>query len=257
METHDQPAPLFRTETECLFPGVSSSAFESMLRELVDGYGVSYAQMCEAASYSMAMVARVALGLTADRAIVGALVSDSLSGWVALAALRHLANAGSECHIITVKAPAQAGVDYRLQMKPLEKMGLAVHSWENPDQNTDLSQLISKCHALICGLFSLKGEQEPLYKNVIDLINELNTPVHCIQAPLGINCDSGARAGAAVVASSTLSLGVPLQGLHKAHDFVGRHYLCDISVTKELYLRQGGDLSPLFSEQPVIQIFPA
>ncbi|NLF24414.1 MAG: hypothetical protein GX589_01985, partial [Deltaproteobacteria bacterium] len=118
------------------------------------------------------------------------------------------------------------------------------------------TDLILECHAIFCGLFSPQSQSFDLAPHVIAVLNEIKTPVHSVQCPLGINPDSGARIGAAVIASSTISLGMPLCGLHRAHDFVGRHYLCDISITRDLYLKTGENLTPLFAEQPVIQIFP-
>jgi hypothetical protein len=53
-----------------------------------------------------------------------------------------------------------------------------------------------------------------------------------------------------------LSLGAPLKGLNPGKNYVGRHYLCDISFSHAIYQKHGGDLSGFFSDQPVIQIYP-
>jgi NAD(P)H-hydrate repair Nnr-like enzyme with NAD(P)H-hydrate epimerase domain len=255
MESPNQP--LFRTESNYLFPGVTTPAFQGMLNELINGYGFTYPQICEAASYSMAMVVRVALGLSADRAIVGAIVTDNLSGWVTLASLRHLRNGGSECYLILAGEQDTPSTDFALQLKPLQKMGMQIHHWTSPDQNPEMTALVLKCHALICGLAGSQAAAGKQYDYIINTINELKTPVHCIQMPPGVDRDTGERTGAPVFASSTLSLGAPLAGLHKGADFAGRHYICDISFTNELYTKEGYDLTPLFAEQPVIQVFPA
>ena len=247
---------LFRTETGYTFPGVPAHEFFAVLNELTSSYGLTMPQICEAASYSMAMVLRVALGLSADRAVVGALVNDSLSGWATLAAMRHLANAGSACKVIPVQLPQQPGDQYLLQIKPLEKIGAEITRWDSAQDNAVITDMVLDCHALFCGLSSPKSGDTDFIQNIAGVLNEIKTPVHSVQCPMGIDPDSGARAAAALIASSTISLGLPLAGLHRAEDFVGRHYLCDISITRDLYLTTGENLTPLFAEQPVIQIFP-
>ena len=230
---------------------------EAIFSELVQTYGITIPQICEAASYSMAMVVRVALGLSADRAVIGALVTDSLSGWTALAAVRHLVNAGSVCQLVGVQLPDPLSEQFKLQLRPLEKMGAELVRWNDASQNPQMSQLVLDCHAVLCGLFSASGPPGAFEENIAGVINELQTPIHTIQCPLGVDPDDGSHRRGAIVSSSTISLGMPLMGLHKAHDFVGRHYLCDISLTRQLYQKGGSDLTPLFAEQPVIQIFPA
>jgi hypothetical protein len=65
-----------------------------------------------------------------------------------------------------------------------------------------------------------------------------------------------ATIGTGLFASSTLSLGLPLAGLSGGRDRVGRHYVCDVSFSKEIFARAGVAWTPLFAEQPVVQIFP-
>ena len=125
--------PLFRTETDYSFPGLSTRTFSTVLEELIGSHGLTMPQICEAASYSMAMVLRVALGLSADRAVVGALVGDTLSGWATLAAVRHLANAGSHCKVIEVCPPTALSDQYTLQMAPLVHVGVERFTWNAID----------------------------------------------------------------------------------------------------------------------------
>jgi NAD(P)H-hydrate repair Nnr-like enzyme with NAD(P)H-hydrate epimerase domain len=249
-------AALFRTESGHTFPGVSSGTFNSLLSELTESYGINSAQICEAVSYSMAMIIRVALGLSAEGANVGALVSDSLSGWCSLATIRHLANAGTKCHVIIVNKPSPGSETFQLQLKPLEKMKIDIAYWTTPEQTKDFVERIGSYHNILCGLYDQNQPENDFIKSICNTLNELQTPVHCIQAPAGLDVDSGERRSVPLFASSTLSLGIPLIGLQKGRDFTGRHYICDISLSRELYQKANTDLTSLFAEQPVVQIFP-
>ena len=92
-------------------------------------------------------------------------------------------------------------------------------------------------------------------ESYVKVLNECQTPVHSVDAPLGINVDSGAPGADPLYSSSTLSLGVPFVGLADGNEYVGRHYVCDISATRALYTQDSGDdLGWLFAEQPVTQI---
>ena len=239
-------------------PGFGAGQFRHMLRELTDSYGLCAAQLVEAASYSMAMVVRYALGLSSEGGRVGVLASDCLAGWTALATLRHLTNAGASGFVALFERGAQRSPDLVQQLKPLQRCGVEVIAIPPKIALDDpFSCKIAECHNTLCGLFELDYQIDRQRPDLMEVLNELSTPIHSIVCPPGVDPDSGEAGSSVIYASSTLSLGVPLQGLVKAADFAGRHYLCDLSVAPALYADLGFDLSLLFSEQPVVQIFAA
>lgn len=244
---------LFRSKTGALMPGLTKAAYGSLWRELLSDWSILTTQVVESASYSMAMVVRYALGLSATGGKVCALVADSLAGWTALATLRHLSNAGAQG--IVIIAAEQSSAELILQLAPLKKMGIECARLSELSAE-ELSQIFTSCHNVICGFYALQAQFGPQADGVVSILNELRTPVHCLEAPLGMDVDSGRSLGAPLFASSTLSLGAPLIGLYYGNDYVGRHYLCDISIPPALYAKYTADLSPLFAEQPVVQIFP-
>ncbi len=248
---------LFKTKTGLAFPGVSGAAHYSIWSDLRTEYGLTAAQLCEAASFSQAMVIRFALGLSALGGQVFAIVDDCPSGWIAMAALRHLITAGAQGGIIIVPEVETLGADFELQVKPLQAMGADVCSLAEILQSGQTQNLVNACHNLICGTYkpSHAEPSENLIK-LIEVLNDSRTPIHAVEVPPGIDPDSGKASSISLFASSTLSTGAPLAGLHTSSDYVGRHYLCDISCPTGLYKKHGADLSCLFAEQPVLQIFP-
>lgn len=248
---------IFRTKSDFRLPAFSCAQLAA-LHQALPALGIEPAQIVEAASYSLAMVVRYALGLSAEGGQVGAIVSDCLAGAVALATIRHLANSGAVAQIIllgderTFKSPA------RKQLEISAKMQTATCGWRNEAANRPrLGSLLESCHNIICGFSDpLNPDAPSADSTLIEMLNEASTPLHCIECPYGIDPDDGRPSPQALFCSSTLSLGAPLKGLYNGSEYAGRHYLCDISITPAMYESCGVNLAGLFAEQPVLQIYP-
>lgn len=206
----------------------------------------------------MAMVVRHALGLSATAGQVAVFFNNSLSGQIAIATARHLRNAGARIHLIALGDPKELGSSMQRQLRFFGHDKTPLLSMIENFDSEELLALLNSCHNVILGVCQPESENSGLpWHDLITLLNEQPTPVHTIIAPIGINLDSGANEKTALIASSTLSLGVPLQALLNCTDYIGRHYLCDISITPELYQEFKLDYQAAFAEQPVIQIFRA
>lgn len=247
---------MFQTKTGIQIPGISSADLLRLRGALVSELGITMPQIVEAASYSMAMVVRFALGLSAMDGKVACIFDDTLTGWITLATVRHLINAGSSAELIFIGDEKTPSPDLELQVAPLNAMGQSMTVWRNSSENEAISALLGTCHNSLCGYFELGRPIKPFEKEINELLNELATPIYAIECPPGVDSDTGKSQGSPLYASCTLSLGAPLQGLGKKSDYVGRHYLCDISLTKTLYQTADMDLCPVFAEQPVQQILP-
>jgi len=243
----------FRTETSQVFRGVSASEFATIRQEASGAFGISSLQTTEAAALSLAMVLRTALALSADNAEVCVIADDSPRGWVAIAAMRHLVGAGARGVILLVPPTGSLSEEASRHLHTIDQLGLPIAHWSSSELDA-ATQLFSSCHAAIVGV-SLETDAGKA-KEISEFLNEQSTPVHAVELPIGVDPDSGKGAPFALYASSTLSLGLPLQGLCVAPDFVGRHYLCDISLPRKAYEGVGVTSPTLFCEQPVIRIFP-
>lgn len=233
--------------------GVSTLVRDRMflrLREL----GVLPLQSAEAAAYSLAMVVRMALGMFARDGRICAVVDDSFEGSIAMAATRHLVNGGAAAELILLAPPSTLSADASRQHSILQAMGIASQQVTETAEEGPLAQQISSAQHLIVGL--AHTVVHPHLAGLVELLNDANAPIHVLSVPCGVNPESGELTSSPLYASSTLSLGVPLQGLSSAAELVGRHFLCDVSFTTPIYRTEGDDLSAIFSEQPVLQLFP-
>ena len=237
--------------------GASIEEIEQLRSTLSSQIGLLDLQIAESAAFSMAMVVRSALGLHADQASIGILYNDTLAGWIALATARHLSNAGCSMTMVECSRIEQPSTILTQLRQPLRALRLAELSWQDIKKLGNLENFLSSCHNLVCGISGANPLSKQDKRSLTSALNEHSVPVHCIEAPLGIDLNSGKASEETLYASSTLSLGIPYQGLAMGHDWVGRHYLADISLPFSTITEIIGRPFPiLFSEQPVIQIFP-
>jgi NAD(P)H-hydrate repair Nnr-like enzyme with NAD(P)H-hydrate epimerase domain len=228
-----------------------------MRRAAAEHYGITTTQVAEAAGYSMAMVVRYALGLSAREGRVCVIAADGLAGLVALATLRHLVIGGAGGAVLLSARDGERSAELEAQIKSLTAMHVPVEDLEPIASSGDFGRLIADCHNVLWGASDPSANSLPHLSRVIETLNEGRTPVHAVDLPGGINPDTGASLGAALVASSTLSLGWPLEGLAPGKDRVGRHYVCDASISRDIVEAAQVPWTPLFAEQPVVQIFAA
>ncbi|RMG42819.1 MAG: hypothetical protein D6719_05350 [Candidatus Dadabacteria bacterium] len=248
--------PVFLTKTEQELPGVSVESLRKAIEELAERYGILNLQIAESCSYSMAMVVRFALGLSAQDGQVCVFAADNLCGQIALATLRQLVNAGAKGLVFMCCDPDKASADTLQQLKPLKAAEVNISPLSSLESASQLEDIIPSCHNVLLGLFDPIRHELEEFSPAVPVLNELSTPVHSVQCSYGVNPDTGKPCGEAIFSSSTISLGAPLQGLYYGDNYTGRHYLADISFSSAIYRTLGIEGPALFSEQPVIQIFP-
>lgn len=290
----------FITKDNLPVRSISLEQQQRLFSQLTSEFGISQLQMVEAGAFSLAMVVRFALGLSAEGGASIGVINDSLAGAIAVAGIRHLTNSGAQSAIfivsdtvssdtvitcaatITCTANTESDVNgsvaantsrdatssdalqslsplLRQQLIPLIRSGLDVYFLSPTLPPHPLHELLPLAHNVIVG-FGASDPIQPIDTSkmgfLIEALNDAMAPIHCIDYPPGLDPVTGKANSNTVFASSTLSLGLPLSGLIQAADYVGRHYLCDISLPPLLLAEQGLEIPFIFSDQPVKQIFP-
>jgi hypothetical protein len=210
--------------------------------------------MVEACGFSSAMVVRFALGLSSVGGAVTVFASDSFFGWVTLACARHLLNGGASVHIIIIPNQAAASVPLQCLLPAAERLGGCVHEWSEPHNYLEIVEIVERSHNVLCGVSDGGDSILPWSTHISDFMNESAVPVHVVGTPLGLTPRRGPNGQEPLYASSTLSLGLPLNVLHHDPDLLGRHYLSDMSWGLQQYAELGFKGEPLFAEQPVVKL---
>lgn len=145
-----------------------------------------------------------------------------------LVARRCLALTRSGDTILLLAGIGHNGDDVRMAERHLsdrriERLDVA----EPAAQSATLSAALFRKPALIVdGLFGI-GLNRPLaadWRSFIEEVNGSRIPILAVDAPSGLNCDTGEPEGAAIRADLTLTLGAPKEGLLRpgAWQYVGR-----------------------------------
>lgn len=237
----------FQTELGTQLPSITSDEFNLLINSLSTEYGIGLTKTTEATAYSMAMVIRYALGSFAADGNVSALIGSKFTGAIAAATLRHLHNGGANCQASLLVDEEDLSIETVSEVDTLIKLGIPVVR-QSPDP--------SAIHTVICGTYSEKQDHSEIPNQLCQKLNESQITTHAIIAPPGIDITNGNRSKESIFAAATLSLGLPLTATKVSADYVGRHYLNDISMPQTLYKGFGLADSALFSEQPVIRIYP-
>jgi NAD(P)H-hydrate repair Nnr-like enzyme with NAD(P)H-hydrate epimerase domain len=238
------------TKTGTAVPCVTENDYLHCLSSLGVRYSINACQLVEAASYSMAMVARYALGLSAKDAFTTVVIADTLAGQIALATLRHLVHGGADGTALFLKPISQCSEDLQHQAKSLVALGLEPIEGHTDKLAQALGQEVKRSHNVLCGI----GVGAELPEPLAEILNDAFTPVHCIEIPPGLRPTTGEATKSIIFASSTLCLGVPLSGIMHAQDVTGRVYICDISLPTYPLEEAGYNYPLLFDDQPVQQL---
>jgi NAD(P)H-hydrate epimerase len=134
--------------------------------------------------------------------------------WVAATILRHV---GASNRVLLLAGRGNNGNDLRAAIPHLKTLTVDLLDVTSPaEAQSELERLLQLKPALIVdGLFGI-GLNRPLARDWCQLIETINTsalPVLAVDVPSGLNADSGGNFGAVVLATHTLTVGAPKQGL--------------------------------------------
>ncbi|HEV2320565.1 MAG TPA: NAD(P)H-hydrate dehydratase [Verrucomicrobiae bacterium] len=131
--------------------------------------------------------------------------------------------------VLVLAGKGNNGNDARAAAEWIEDRQSEILSIMAPENDVARLQdlLLHRKFALIIdGLFGI-GFNRPLdehWQKVISIVNESKVPILAIDAPSGLNCDTGIAEGTAIKATLTLTVGAPKTGMlaQSAWPFVGR-----------------------------------
>ncbi len=223
-------------------------------RLMVEVYGIELVQMMENAGRNLALLAKRLLdGDIVDRPIV-ILAGRGNNGGGGLVAARHLLNWGAWVQVLLTHRPEEFSGVPAQQLAILQKMDLplawAEDGWELPPTDLVIDALIG---------YGLVGNPHGGAANLIQLANSSVAPILSLDAPSGLDTDSGTVYTPHINATATLTLALPKTGLihSAAQSAVGQLYMADISVPPSLYEHLGLDVPSLFAKDTIVRLVVA
>ena len=248
---------MLKTKAGISVPTVDPAILAEIRLSMQQEFGISTAAVIESCAFSFAMIVRFALGLSTTGARSACIVNDTLAGCVALATSRQLINAGADVELIFAGSLDNVSQEIEQQLNILGAYGLPLTVWSDPNDSSNIADILGYCHNSMLGLNSiagLKSEDIDFVKSINNLLNEQSTPIYAAEFPTQVDMKTGKSLGTPLYASATVTFGLPVLGAEFAEDYVGRLYVCDSLIPKPLYEKYGFNCQELFSEQPVQQL---
>ena len=223
-------------------------------RAMIEDYGIELIQMMENAGRTLAHLARERfLGGNARDKHVVVLAGSGGNGGGAMVCARRLSNWGASVEVRLTKEPGDLKGAPAHQLEILSQMQLAITLFSSPvlDLKRDDVDLV------VDGVvgYSLSGAPRGKAAEIVNWANRQAAPILALDTPSGLDLATGEVFDPAIIATATLTLALPKQGLKTNREHVGELYLADISVPPVLYEKALGlKVGPLFAESDIIRL---
>ncbi len=238
-------------------PVVSAREMAEVDRLMIEDFQISLVQMMELAGRHLADLAEKVL---ADRQVrlseaqITILAGSGHNGGGGLTAARHLHNRGARITIILGSTLERLKPTTRVRFETLQRLNIPFIQSEyvtpKDVQSTDLI-----LDALIG--YNLVGEPRGLAAELVECVLKSGNPhVLSLDVPTGFSAHEGRFTTLALTSEATLTLALPKRGMEQPEiqSRLGKLYLGDIGVPKEVYTRMGIVMANPFSEGPLLRL---
>lgn len=238
-------------------PAVTAGQMREIDRLAEEDFGISLAQMMELAGAGLARLAAEAMGRTTGKRVT-VLSGAGNNGGGGLVAARHLANRGTEVHVVLAQPVGRLHVAARERLLTLIEMDVpcCVAAWDLAAG--ELEALLADSDLLIDALlgYSADGPPRGPVRDLGERAAGSGTSVLSLDLPCGMDPDTGAVDDAALRATSTMTIALPKRGQLTASGRrqSGDLYLADIGLPPALYARAGLYFADPFLAGPLVHL---
>ena len=179
----------------------------------INDFGVPEIVLMENASREIARgVEDMLSGLKGKRICI--LAGTGNNGGDALAAARHLANAGSKVKIFILGKQEKLTPSAKINYDIVTNMEIELHFLSTQKDWEKLKVVLKYSDGILDGIMGtgFKGELRETTQRLIDMANDSGLPILAIDVPSGVDADTGQIMGTAIQAAATVTLGLPKWG---------------------------------------------
>ncbi len=223
---------------------VSSQQMRALDIVATERYGIASLTLMERAGEALA---RAALRLAKDRTgPVVVICGSGNNGGDGLVAARLLAKRGREVRCFLLADIDECSSDAEVKIQRLSKEGSAVERLTDEGALLQRAPVFHEACVIVDAIFGtgLTREVEGINRLAIELINGAGVPVVAADIPSGLSADTGLVQGAAVMATVTVTFGLPKRGLvlGEGVGYAGRVEVAEIGIPPEAIEAVQGDL---------------
>jgi NAD(P)H-hydrate epimerase len=231
-------------------PHISVEQMKKVEQVMIDNYGIGRIQMMENAGISLAILAREKFLIKnlPEKHVLIVAGTDENAGAV-MAAARRLSIWGAQVSIMLSDPKGKFKSEVIAQFSICQKMKIP------------FVDKVGKQDLIIEGIqdAGFSGDPKEPAAKAIDMINDSTAPVLSLEAPSGLDLNTGKQGKPTVKAKATLALAIPKAGIFKllATKYTGELFLADISVPPELFKSLQIESEPfhhVFNESSVVKI---
>lgn len=207
-------------------------------RLAINDFGVPEIVLMENASREIFRNMEYMLGGSVRGKRICVLCGTGNNGGDALAAARHLSNAGAKVKIFLLGNLARLTPSAEINRKIVVNMGMEVQLLDGQKDWEKLKVVLKFSDAVLDGIVGtgFKGSLRDNTRRLIDMANNSGLPILAIDVPSGVNADTGEIAESAIRAAITVTLGVPKWGtlFSPGAVFAGRLVVDGIGIPQRL-----------------------
>lgn len=225
-------------------PTVTGPQMAAVDKAMVEVCGLDLVQVMEVAGRAVAIVARH-LWQPANAERIAVLCGSGGNGGDGLVCGRYLHGWGIPVELWLMRPPAEMRGLAGHQLEVCRRIGMTIIEPDRPPDFTDAALIVD-------GLFGFGLSAPPGGRAAASIVaaNGANVPVLAIDIPSGVDATSGSTMEPAVVAGTTVTLGLPKWGLIRnagpAH--AGRVLVADIGIPAAAYAAVGIPQTLVFRE---------
>ncbi len=218
-------------------------------RVSIEEFGVDVLSLMENAGLGVARLAKRMLGGSVEGRRVCCLVGKGNNGGDGLVAARHLCNWGAEVTVVLGSDRSELRDVPAKQLRTVEKMAIPV---AGPAGDFGRADLVLDA---LLGYGSKGNPREPV-AGLIRSANGSEVPILAVDLPSGLDANTGEPGNPCIVASATVTFGLPKVGFlnAKARGYLGDLYVADTAMPRGVYDRFSQE-GWVFSKDTLVKVW--
>ncbi|MCI0528619.1 MAG: NAD(P)H-hydrate epimerase, partial [Nitrospira sp.] len=174
---------------------------------------------------------------------VGVVCGKGNNGGDGCVIARHLVNHGIRTEIILLTEKSKVQGDAQINLDIVNRMGIPLLEAPDAESLPRIKEILSKADFILDAILGtgLTQAVSGFYKEVIELMNNLQKPIVAIDIPSGLSSDTGVVPGSCIQADLTVTFGLPKRGLilYPAAEFVGMLEVIPIGIPRAIIAEAG------------------
>lgn len=207
-------------------------------KSAIEEYGIDETILMENAGLNVVLRMEREYGTFSGK-IVNILCGPGNNGGDGLVIARHLINQGASVNVFLLfdaEKEEKLSKATKTNLEIIRKITNRIYRISNEKDINLYEGMIVSAHFIVDAIFGtgFRGEPQPLYADIIDIVNRAMVPVIAVDIPSGLEGDTGHASKHTIIADLTVTFALPKLGqiIVDGPKFVGKLVVADISIPR-------------------------